>query len=325
MNPAYIPYIRGLVGHEQIFLVFVSLVLRDDQGRILLQRRGDFDVWGLPGGSLEMGETLEACARRELLEESGLIAGALSLVGVYSEPEYAYTYPNGDQTQQFTICLQGQVNGGTLYADGVESLDLRFFSPDEIPYPALFPWYAAMLRDAGRLAQNGGTPAFSAPQGSPVTCPQIETVRARIGKAPFIGVGSIAVVVDDAGRILMGHRTDDGSWDFPGGYANLGENAAYTCVREAFEETGLQVLPERLLGVFAPPEMWVYPNGDQIYSVAGLFRCRVVGGTLQPDRTETAQVGWFTPAEVAAMPVHPIIAPLHRVVLGCLEQGAFVL
>ena len=161
MNPAYIPYIRGLVGHEQIFLAFVSVVLRDDQGRILLQQRGDFNVWGLPGGSLEMGETLEACARRELLEESGLTAGALSLVGVYSEPEYAYTYPNGDQAQQFTICLQGQVNGGRLQADGVESLDLRFFSPLEIPYSALFPWYAAMLRDALRIGQQGGPPAFA--------------------------------------------------------------------------------------------------------------------------------------------------------------------
>ena len=325
MNPTYIPYIRGLVGHEQIFLAFVSVVLRDDQGRILLQQRGDFDVWGLPGGSLEMGETLEACARRELLEESGLTAGVLSLVGVYSEPEYAYTYPNGDQTQQFTICLQGQVSGGRLLADGVESLDLRFFYPSEIPYATLFPWYAAMLCDAQRLAENGGSPAFSAPQVSPLTHPQIETVRARIGKAPFIAVGSIAVVVDSDSRILMGHRTDDGSWDFPGGYSNLGENAAYTCMREAFEETGLHVLPERLMGVFAPSQMWVYPNGDQIYSAASLFRCRVVGGTLQADQTETAQVAWFTPAQVAALPVHPIIAPMNHAVLQCLEQGAFVL
>ena len=222
MKPAYIPYIRGLVGHEQIFLAFVSVVLRDDQGRILLQRRGDFDVWGLPGGSLEMGETLEACARRELLEETGLTAGDLSLVGVYSEPDYAYTYPNGDQAQQFTICLQGQVNGGRLQVDGVESLDLRFYHPAEIPYNTLFPWYAAMLRDAQRMADNGGSPAFSGPQASPVTRSQIETVRARIGQAPFIAVGSIAVVVRADGRILMGHRTDDDSWDFPGGYSELG-------------------------------------------------------------------------------------------------------
>ena len=326
MKPAYIPYIRALVGHAKIFLAFVSVVLRDDQGRVLLQRRGDFDIWGLPGGSLEMGETLEACARRELREETGLSAGPLSLVGVYSEPAYSYTYPNGDQTQQFTICLQGQVTGGELTIDGVETRDLCYVAPAELRLEQLFPWYAAMLRDALR----GGAPAFAPPEAEAVTSPQIETVRRVVGKAPFIAVGSIAVVVGPDGRLLMGLRTDDGTWDFPGGYANLGENAAYTAVREAFEETGLLVVPERLLGVFAPPEPWTYPNGDQVYSVASLFRCRLAEpethlAQLRPDRVETARVGWFTPAEVRAIVVHPMMQPLNQAVLDCLERGVFVL
>ena len=320
MTLAYIPHIRGLVGHQRIYLAFVSVVLRDEAGRVLLQHRGDFDIWGLPGGSLEMGETLEDCARRELLEETGLTAGALSLVGVYSEPKFEYTYPNGDQTQQFTICLQGQVAGGALTVDGVETRELRFYHPDELPLGSMFPWYAAMLKDA----LGGGEPAFGEAETRPVTQPQIEGMRAILGAAPFIAVGAIAVVVDEAGRLLMGLRTDDGWWDFPGGYANLGENAAGTAVREVREETGLDVLPERLLGMFAPPEVWTYPNGDQVYSVAALFRCRVVGGALQADQVETARLGWFTPAEVAAMPVHPIIAPMNRAVLRCLEAGAFV-
>ncbi len=321
MPAPYIPYIRGMVGHQRIYLTFVSVVLRDELGRVLLQHRGDVDTWGLPGGCLEMGETLEACARRELLEETGLTAGKLSLVGVYSEPAYEYTYPNGDQTQQFTICLQGKVSGGALQVDGIETRALCFYAPDELPLASMFPWYTAMLRDA----LGGSEPAFGLPESRPVTQPQIEAMRLTLGSAPFIAVGAIAVIVGVDNRLLMGLRTDDGCWDFPGGYANLGENAAGTAVREAREETGLEVLPERLLGVFAPSEMWTYPNGDQVYSVAALFRCRVVGGSMQADRVETACLGWFTRDEVAAMPVHPMVAPMNAAVLRCLDEGAFVL
>lgn len=321
MEPAYIPYIRGLVGQQKILLTFVSVVLRDEAGRVLLQRRGDYDTWGLPGGCLEMGETLEACARRELAEETGLTAGPLSLVGVYSEPAFEYTYPNGDQAQQYTICLQGQAAGGRLHSDGIETLDLRFSDPVELPFDSMFPWYTAMLRDALR----GGAPAFAPPETRLVTEPQIESMRARIGKAPFIAAGSIAVVVDAAGRLLMGLRSDDGSWDFTGGYTNLGENAAQTAVREAVEETGLRVLPERLMGVWAPPEPWTYPNGDQVYSVASVFRCRLVGGTPRADLVETTHLAWFTPAEVRTMPAIPLAAPLYRAVLECLEEGVFIL
>ena len=325
MNLAYIPYIRGQVGHQRIFITFVSVVLRDAQGRVLLQRRGDFDTWGLPGGSLEMGETLEACARRELAEETGLSAGELSLVGVYSETAYEYTYPNGDQTQQYTICLQGQVAGGSLYVDGVETRELRFYPPEELPLPGMFPWYAAMLRDALGRGRYADLPAFGMPESRANTSPQIEGMRAILGKAPFIGVGSIAIIVNPAGHLLMGLRTDDGYWDFPGGYMNLGENAAHAALREAREETGLEVAPERLMGVFAPPEPWTYPNGDQVYSVASLFRCRLVGGSAQADQVETARIGWFTPQEVRAMPIHPLVAPLFRAVLECLDGGVFVL
>jgi 8-oxo-dGTP diphosphatase len=322
---AYIPYIRGQVGHQRIFITFVSVVLRDEGGRVLLQRRGDIDTCGLPGGSLEMGETLEACARRELAEETGLSAGELSLVGVYSETAFEYTYPNGDQTQQFTICLQGQVAGGEFHIDGVETRELRFYPPDELPVPGMFPWYAAMLRDALGRGRRDGFPVFGAPESRENTSPQIEGMRAILGKAPFIAVGSIAIVVNPDGRLLMGLRSDDGYWDFPGGYMNLGENAAYAAVREVCEETGLDVVPERLMGVFAPLEPWTYPNGDQVYSVACVFRCRPCGGKLIADQVETLGTGWFTPAEVQAMPAHPMMEQLKRAVLDCYEGGTFLL
>ena len=125
---SYISYMRGLVGHAKIFLAFASVVLRDQAGRILLQRRADFDVWGLPGGCLELGEDILSCARRELLEESGMTAGPLRLVGIYSEPAYDTVYPNGDQVQQYTVCFEGCLKDGKLTADGVETRRVLVFS-----------------------------------------------------------------------------------------------------------------------------------------------------------------------------------------------------
>jgi 8-oxo-dGTP pyrophosphatase MutT (NUDIX family) len=133
---SYISYIRDLVGHQKIFLAFASVILRDEAGRILLQRRADFNTWGLPGGSLELGEDIVSCARRELLEESGLTAGPLRLIGIYSEPAYDTVYPNGDQVQQYTVCFEGCRAGGELVVDGIETRDVRFFAPESRHCPA---------------------------------------------------------------------------------------------------------------------------------------------------------------------------------------------
>lgn len=317
----YITYIRSRIGHQKIFLAFVSVILRNDQGAILLQHRTDFNTWGLPGGSLEFGETLEACARRELLEETGLTAGPLSLVGIYSDPSYDVVYPNGDQAQQFTICLQGKLAGGQLRVDGVETRELRFFAPEELSFENLFPWYSAMLRDA--LSEDAV--GFSAPQVAAQVTPQIESVRAHIGRDLFIAVGAVGVVLRQDGRLLMTHRLDDGYWDFPGGYCNIGENAAQTVIREIWEETALHVSPQRLLGVFTTPQPWIYPNGDQVQGVAACFLCRLEGGNAHPDHSEISQIAWMTPAEVLALPNHPIFATVFSSIVACLQQGRFVL
>lgn len=317
----YISYIRSKVGHEKILLVFVSVVLRDEQGRVLLQRRADFNTWGLPGGSLELGERLEDCARRELREETGLEAGPLALVGVYSEPDYDVTYPNGDQVQQFTICMQGTCLGGHMQGDEHETLELRYFAPEALPWDELFPWYAAMLRDA----LGEGQPGFLPPTARPQLISQITSMRAHIGSDLFIAAGSVGVTLRADGRLLMTHRMDDGWWDFPGGYADLGENAAQTVVRETWEETGVRVQPERLMGVFAMPEPWTYPNGDQVQAVGAYFLCRPLEGEAHPDQTEVSQVAWLTPQEVLALPAHPWFAPVNQAVVARLAGGSFIL
>jgi 8-oxo-dGTP diphosphatase len=127
------------------------------------------------------------------------------------------------------------------------------------------------------------------------------------------------------GRLLVTRRSDNGLWHFPGGYLDFGENAAQGLVRELCEETGLDVSPQRLLGIFSPPEMWVYPNGDQIQSVVALFACRLTGGLQRIDGTETTGLAWLTPEEVLAMDTHPLLRPVYAAALDCLQGGWFVL
>ncbi len=297
---SYIEWLRARVGSRKIILVFGTVVLRDADGRILLQRRTDFSFWGLPGGVMELGETIESCARRELLEETGLLAGPLSLVGVYSHPRYDVTYPNGDQVQQFTICLTGQVAGGTMQPDGIETTEQAFFAPEEVARMGLPLWYADMVRDT--LA--GGEPAFSPPYSAPQTEDQILAVRPFIGHDLLLAVGAMAVVVAEDGRLLTIQRQDNHAWGFPAGFCDLGENVAQTAVRETFEETGLHIALERLLGVYSAPDLrHTYANGDQVQNVGAVFRARVVGGQPKPALAEVAALRWQTPDEfLAEMP-----------------------
>jgi ADP-ribose pyrophosphatase YjhB (NUDIX family) len=317
----YLEWLRSQIGNRKIPLAYTSVVLLDEGDRVLLQRRSDFNCWGLPGGVLEIDESLEACARREVYEESGVTVGDLRLVGVYTDPKWDVVYPNGDQVQQYTICFQGRRACGVPEPDGVESLETGFFSRAEIPDNRIPSYYVAMLNDA----LSDGPPVFSAPTANVPLTPQIETLRKAVGSQPIIAMGATAVVVDENGKLLMGKRLDDGNWDFPGGFLDIGENVAHTAIREAREETGLEIGLERIIGIHAPPELWTYPNGDQTRLVDTLFLAHQTGGVLENDHTETGQLAWFTPREVADIQSHPFVMRRNRAVVNHLASGWFVI
>ncbi len=327
---SYIKWLRRLIGSQKAIIVYTSIILQDPQGRVLLQRRTDMDIWGLPGGILEPGETLLVCAQRELFEESGLTAGEMRLVGVYSEPCYDAIYPNGDQVQQYTVCFQALMNGGEMRVDGVETSALAFMTPDEIPYTELPIFYQAMLRDAlNKEVANGCEPAFMPPAFMPpVSNPQlinpIEQVRPLIGNALYVGAGAIAVVQRSDGKLLVVRRVDNGEWSLPGGFLHLGENASNAAQREVLEETGLYIQIQRLMGVFSPAYNWVYPNGDQVHAVVSVFKASPTGGREKADHVETSQVGWMHPQELAALSTLPILKELNQAVTAHLDQGTFI-
>lgn len=109
-----------------------SAVVVDDEGRILLHRRSDNDLWSIPGGRIEIGESVAECVTREVEEETGLRVEPVRLSGVYSNPRHVVAYTDGEVRQQFSICVACRIVGGELSADNDESLEVGMFTPDEV-------------------------------------------------------------------------------------------------------------------------------------------------------------------------------------------------
>ena len=130
---------RKLVGHRTIIQCAASIICIDRQGRVLLGKRRDNHKWGYSGGSIEIDEYVEDCAKRELYEEMGLTADRIEFFLVNSGPEAHYIYPNGDEVSNFEIVyLCTQWHGKPAMLDG-EMEELKFFSPDEIDISEISP------------------------------------------------------------------------------------------------------------------------------------------------------------------------------------------
>ncbi len=129
----YIMDLRKLVGHMPLMQVGASVIVEDECGRVLLQLRSDNHCWGYSGGSVDLGEEVEEAAKRELYEETGLIAHSLSLFGVFSGDDTHYVYPNGDEVYNIDIVYICKDYHGNLRPQQGEVDDLRFFELSEIP------------------------------------------------------------------------------------------------------------------------------------------------------------------------------------------------
>ena len=142
----YIMDLRKVVGHRPLLQVGASVIVVDDQGRILLQRRSDNHCWGYAGGSVELDEEVEDAARRELFEETGLVAERMELFGVFSGKDTHYVYPNGDEVSNVDIVYVCRQFSGTLKCQPGEVDELQFFRMDEIPEKLSPPIRCPLMR-----------------------------------------------------------------------------------------------------------------------------------------------------------------------------------
>jgi len=142
----YVQEMRKLTGPRRLFVPGVRALITNDRGDILLQRRSDHDLWGLPGGSVELDETPQEALRREVLEETSLHVIEAEPMALYCGPNQKFSYPNGDEIQCFAIAFRVTKWSGSPRADGTEGLALRFFSMSALP-ENLVPIHVRTLLD----------------------------------------------------------------------------------------------------------------------------------------------------------------------------------
>jgi ADP-ribose pyrophosphatase YjhB (NUDIX family) len=117
-------------------VVAVTAVVTNDQGQLLLQKRTDNDLWGLPGGAMNLGESIALAVIREVKEETNLDVQPTGIVGIYSDPGHVIAYADGEVRQEFSICFTARIVGGQLAVGDNESTEVRFVQPsqvDELP------------------------------------------------------------------------------------------------------------------------------------------------------------------------------------------------
>lgn len=132
INMSYIKNIRKYIGHAPMLSAGATVVVIKDN-KILLNLRSDTNTWGIPGGALELGETLEETAARELKEETNLEATGYTLLNVFSGKDFYFKYPNKDELYSVVVLyLADGVTGSLKITDG-ESFELKYFSKDELP------------------------------------------------------------------------------------------------------------------------------------------------------------------------------------------------
>ncbi|SOC39751.1 NUDIX hydrolase [Ureibacillus acetophenoni] len=129
----YIMELRKIVGSIPLIMVGACVIVFNKNKEILLQLRKDNNCWGLAGGSLELGESLEEAAKRELYEETGLIANKLELFNVYSGEEFYYKYPHGDEVYNVVSAYICDDYEGEIKIDEGESQAMSFFELHDLP------------------------------------------------------------------------------------------------------------------------------------------------------------------------------------------------
>jgi 8-oxo-dGTP pyrophosphatase MutT (NUDIX family) len=130
----YIEELRSLIGHRRIILNGCIAFIVNPQGQFLLQQRTyPYGKWGLPGGLMELGESTEETVKREVLEETGLLLGKLSLFGVYSGKKYLCKALNGDEFYVVTTVYVTSEYSGELTVNDDESLSFEWVCQKSLP------------------------------------------------------------------------------------------------------------------------------------------------------------------------------------------------
>lgn len=133
----------------------VTAAVRDEEGRLLLIHKIDNDRWALPGGAMDLGESVADAAVREVEEETGVRVEVTGLVGIYTDPGHVMAYDDGEVRQEFSVCFHARVISGEPRQDGVETKAAKWVDVENIPELDIHP---SMRRRIEAALAAGGEP-----------------------------------------------------------------------------------------------------------------------------------------------------------------------
>ena len=129
----YISDLRDKLGHVPIIMASAGVLIFNQEGQLLLQRRSDNHLWAYPGGSMELGESFEECARREALEETGLTCRSLTYFTHLSGKDMYYVYEENDEVYIAEVVFTCTDYTGEMKIQKEEVEEQRFFDLDKLP------------------------------------------------------------------------------------------------------------------------------------------------------------------------------------------------
>lgn len=129
----YISDMRKYIGKAPMIGVGATVLIINNKKEILLNLRSDTKTWGIPGGAMELFESIEDTAKREIFEETNLKINDLSLISVLSGKEYYFEYPNGDKLCTVIVLYKTYKYTGDLKINDCESNKLEFFNIKNLP------------------------------------------------------------------------------------------------------------------------------------------------------------------------------------------------
>jgi ADP-ribose pyrophosphatase YjhB (NUDIX family) len=116
----------------------VTAIVLDTEGALLLVHKTDNNLWALPGGGVDLGESVSDAVVREVKEETGLDVEVTDLVGVYTNPRHVIAYDDGEVRQQFSLCFRTRLLGGQL-ATSSETSEVEFVDPTRLDDLTIHP------------------------------------------------------------------------------------------------------------------------------------------------------------------------------------------
>ena len=130
-HKSYIAELRQMVGDSMVILNAANVIIVNDKNEILLQQRSDTLLWGLPGGLMEIEDSIENCAIREAKEELGIDVELTGFVGVFTNPMMRWRV--SDKAKVICFSFTAKIVSGSVKVSDDESVGFGYFSQDNLP------------------------------------------------------------------------------------------------------------------------------------------------------------------------------------------------